>query len=75
MINKKIIIIIVLFFAISACGYKPIFSSKKNISKYKFNILKKKFKKEDLKTNKINISFFDAGNNANKFTRIYKTHK
>ena len=30
MINKKIIIIIVLFFAISACGYKPIFSLKKN---------------------------------------------
>ena len=51
------------------------FSSKKNISKYKFNILKKKFKKEDLKTNKINISFFDAGNNTNKLTRIYKSLK
>ena len=50
-----------------------IFFLKKNISKYKFNILKKKFKKEDLKTNKINISFFDAGNNTNKLTRISKS--
>ena len=49
------------------------FYSKKNISKYKFNILKKKFKIKDLNPNKINISLFDAGKNTNKLSRIYKS--
>ena len=48
------------------------FKSKKNISKYKFNILKENFKRNDLIKKKINISFFDAGKNTNKLNRIYK---
>ena len=53
--------------------FSKFFYSKKNISKYKFNILKKKFKIKDLNTNKINISLFDAGKNTNKLSRIYKS--
>jgi len=53
--------------------FSRFFYSKKNISKYKFNILKKKFKIKDLKTNKINISLFDAGKSTNKLSRIYKS--
>jgi len=61
-------------------GYKKkffinFFLSKKNISKYKFNILKKKYKIKDLKENKINISFFDAKNNTTKLSRIFKSLK
>ncbi len=51
------------------------FKSKKNISKYKFNILKENFKRNDLIKKKINISFFDAGKNTNKLNRIYKCLK
>ena len=46
------------------------FNSKKNISKYKFNFLKKKFTMKDFKKNKLNISLFDAGENTNKLMRI-----
>ena len=49
------------------------FNSKKNISKYKFNILKKKFKQKDIFSDKLNISFFDAGKNTSKLSRIYKS--
>ncbi len=53
--------------------FSKFFYSKKNISKYKFNILKKKFKIKDLNSNKINISLFDAGKSTNKLSRIYKS--
>jgi glucose-1-phosphate cytidylyltransferase len=55
--------------------FTQFFNSKKNIKKYGFNILKRNFKKEDLKNNKINISYFDAGKNTNKMTRISKSLK
>ena len=38
--------------------FEKFFHSKKNIYKYKFNILKKNFSTKDLKSNKINISIF-----------------
>ena len=53
--------------------FEKFFYSKKNILKYKFNILKKNFKKKDLNSNKINISLFDAGKNTNKLSRIFKS--
>ncbi len=53
--------------------FRKFFYSNKNIVKYKFNILKKNFKKNDLNNNKINISLFDAGENTNKLLRIYKS--
>ena len=49
------------------------FNSKKNISKYKFNFLKKKFTIKDFKKNKLNISLFDAGENTNKLMRILRS--
>ena len=49
------------------------FHSKKNISKYKFNILKKNISIKDLKSDKINISIFDAGKKTNKLSRISKS--
>ncbi len=49
------------------------FHSKKNIYKYKFNILKKNFLTKDLKSNKINISIFDAGQKIKKLERIFKS--
>tara|TARA_B100000073_G_C23679439_1_gene551924 strand:+ start:585 stop:1346 length:762 start_codon:yes stop_codon:yes gene_type:complete len=55
--------------------FEKFFFSKKNISKYKFNILKNKFKVHDLNYDKINISLFDAGKNTNKLNRIYKSLK
>ena len=61
-------------------GYKKnffidFFLSKKNISKYRFNILKKNYSSKDLKANMINISFFNAGNNTTKLSRIFKSLK
>tara|TARA_B100000579_G_scaffold53315_1_gene37313 strand:+ start:1377 stop:2141 length:765 start_codon:yes stop_codon:yes gene_type:complete len=61
-------------------GYKKkffinFFLSKKNVAKYKFNILKKKYKIKDLKENMINISFFDAKNNTTKLSRIFQSLK
>ena len=61
-------------------GYKKnffinFFLSKKNISKYRFNILKKNYNSKDLKANMINISFFSAGNNTTKLSRIFKSLK
>lgn len=53
--------------------FQKFFHSKKNIIKYKFNILKKKFKKNDINSKKINISLFDAGKSTNKLSRIYKS--
>jgi len=50
------------------------FNSKKNINKYKFNILNKKIK-ENLSKDKINISYFDAGSKTTKLSRIYKSLK
>lgn len=59
-------------------GYKKNFfvkflKSKKNVKRYGLNILRNKFNIEDLKNNKINISFFDAGRKTNKLTRVSKS--
>lgn len=61
-------------------GYKrqffsKFFLSKKNILKYKFNILNKKFKHNHISKKNINISFFNAGNNTTKMLRILKSLK
>ena len=53
--------------------FAKFFHSKKNIYKYKFNILKKNFLTKDLKSNKINISIFDAGQKTKKLERIFKS--
>ena len=49
------------------------FKNKDNIKKYKFNLLEKNFKKEEIKSDKINISFFNAGENTKKLIRIKKS--
>ena len=49
------------------------FNTKKNIKKYNFNVLKKNFKKDKLRSDKINISLFDAGENTKKLIRITKS--
>ena len=49
------------------------FNSKKNIKKYKFNILKKNFKEKEIKPDKLNISLFNAGENTKKLMRITKS--
>lgn len=51
------------------------FNSKNNISKYKFNILKKNFNKKDIKSNRINISLFNAGEKTSKLMRIFRSLK
>ncbi len=53
--------------------FTKFFHSKKNIYKYKFNILKKNFLTKDLKSKKINISIFDAGQKTKKLERIFKS--
>ena len=55
--------------------FKKFFNSKKNIKKYKLNLLKKNFKNIKLKKNKINVSLFDAGKNTNKMKRVVKSLK
>tara|TARA_S200000501_G_scaffold53904_1_gene44045 strand:- start:157 stop:669 length:513 start_codon:yes stop_codon:yes gene_type:complete len=55
--------------------FKKFFNSKKNIKKYKFNLLSKNFKNFNLKKNRINISLFDAGKNTNKMKRVIKSLK
>lgn len=50
------------------------FNSKKNINKYKFNILKNNIK-DKIQKDKINISYFDAGNKTSKLSRVYKSLK
>ena len=60
-------------------GFKKSFfvkflNSKKNIDKYKLNILTGKNKK-DYDKDKINITYFDAGKNTNKLSRVYKSLK
>ena len=49
------------------------FKNKKNIKKIKFNILKKNFERKDVKFDSLNISFFDAGENTKKLSRIDKS--
>ena len=49
------------------------FNDQKNIKKYNFNIIKNGFKNHKLQPNKINISYFDAGENTKKFVRIKKS--
>ena len=49
------------------------FNSKENIKKYKFNILKKNFKEKEIKSDKMNISLFNAGQDTKKITRITKS--
>ena len=49
------------------------FNSNKNIKKYKFNILKKNFHQKEIKPEKLNISFFNAGENTKKLKRIKKS--
>ena len=48
------------------------FNSKKNQKKYKFEVIQK-LNFDSINSNKIFISFFDAGENTNKLTRIYKS--
>ena len=55
--------------------FKKFFNSKKNVKKYKFNLLNKNFKKINIKKNKINISLFDAGKSTNKMRRVVKSLK
>ena len=55
--------------------FKKFFNSKKNIKKYKFNLLSKNFKNSNLKKNRINISLFNAGKNTNKMKRVIKSLK
>jgi glucose-1-phosphate cytidylyltransferase len=50
------------------------FNSTKNKDKYKFNILDGKNKK-DYDKDKVNITYFDAGRNTTKLTRVYKSLK
>ena len=49
------------------------FNDQKNIKKHNFNIIKNGFKNHKLQPNKINISYFDAGENTKKFVRIKKS--
>ena len=49
------------------------FNSKKNIKKYRFNLLKKNFQEREIKSDKINISLFNAGENTKKLMRITKS--
>ena len=55
--------------------FKSFFLSKKNISKYKFNIINKVFNKDKILKNKINISFFNAGYKTSKLFRVLKSLK
>jgi len=55
--------------------FKKFFLSKKNISKYKFNFLNKKFNYNQINKKKINISFFNAGDKTTKILRVYKSLK
>jgi glucose-1-phosphate cytidylyltransferase len=55
--------------------FEKFFKNKKNVSKFKFNILKNKNFSKDLDKKKINLSLFDAGKKTNKLNRIYKSLK
>ena len=50
------------------------FNSKKNLKKYKFETLNR-LSSLKLKLNKTYVTFFDAGENTKKLTRIYKALK
>ncbi len=81
--NHPIIVEIILYYFkngfnyfILPLGYKKkffvnFFLNKNNISKYKFNILKKN--SLNFNNEKINIFFFNAGLKSNKLERIYKS--
>jgi glucose-1-phosphate cytidylyltransferase len=61
-------------------GYKKeyfveFFNSNYNQRNFNFKILKKKVDISDLKLKKLSISFFDAGKNTSKMTRIFKSKK
>ena len=49
------------------------FESKKNQKKFKFKVINKKISSKDLSSNINIISYFDAGKNTKKMTRIYKS--
>ena len=51
------------------------FNSSKNIKKYKFNILKKNFKENEIKSDMTNISLFNAGADTKKLMRITESLK
>ena len=51
------------------------FQSKKNQKKFKFKVIKNKISLENLESNISIISYFDAGKNTKKITRIYKSLK
>ncbi len=53
--------------------FTKFFNSKKNKSKYSFQILKKNSNEQDIDPKKINITLFDAGKNTNKLMRIKKS--
>lgn len=55
--------------------FRSFFLSKKNTSKYKFNIINKPSSKDEILKNKINISFFNAGDNTSKLLRVAKSLK
>ena len=61
-------------------GYKKkyfikFFNSKYNQSKFQFKVIKNKVTYKDLLSKKKLISYFDAGKNTNKLTRIVKSKK
>ena len=61
-------------------GYKKkyfikFFNSKYNQSKFQFKVIKNKVTHKDLLSKKKIISYFDAGKNTNKLTRIVKSKK
>lgn len=51
------------------------FETRKNQKKFKFKTTKQKISVKDLNSNMSIISYFDAGKNTKKFTRIYKSLK
>jgi glucose-1-phosphate cytidylyltransferase len=82
-INKEIIIIKIfkqlnkfgINYFIFPLGHKKeffikFFNSKKNIKRFKFNIVKNF---DEIKKNKININFFNAGKKTSKLNRILKS--
>ena len=85
-LNKNIILINIINYLnkfgfrhfIFPLGYKKdyfirFFNSINNQKKFGFRIVNHKVSSEDLKSKKTLISFFDAGKETNKMTRIYKS--
>lgn len=87
-LNKNIILINIINYLnksgfkhfIFPLGYKKeyfirFFNTKSNQKKFGFKIVNYKTTSQDLLSSKILISYFDAGKNTNKMTRIFKSKK